>query len=295
MNLKETNMKCKNCKITAVIQNPNYCKVHFIQYFENKVKKTIAEFKLLNRKEKIAVACSGGKDSLAVLYILNKLEYNVAALAVDEGISGYRDPSFEHLKKFCKKYKVKLKIYSFKKSFGKTLDKMHTENVGGMPCTTCGTLRRYLMNKQSEKFDKIVTGHNMDDEAQAVLMNLFKGQVYLMPRQGPITSEIKGFTQKVKPLYFMKEKEVGIYSFLMGFLDKFVECPNAYLAYRIFIRDLLNEYETEKPGTKENIVRKHIEYMKILKKNRGKINYCKECEEPSSQEVCKACQIKIVI
>ena len=284
-------MKCSKCDKGCVI--PDYCKEHFIEYFEKKVEDTIAEFNMLDKKDKIAVGISGGKDSMSLLYILKKLGYNVTGISVDEGIKGYRDPNFEFVKEFCEKYKIKVDTYSFKDVFGKNLDEMKTATVGGMPCTTCGTFRRYILNKGSKGFNKIAVGHNMDDEAQAVMMNLFKAQVQIMKRQGPITTEREGFTQRIKPLYYLKEKEVATYAFVQGFLDKFEECPNARLAYRINLRDLLNEYESKKPGTKENIVRKFLAWKDTqdLTEFTSVLNKCKECGEPASKEVCKACEI----
>jgi len=288
-------MKCK-CGASLVFKNPNYCKEHFIEYFEDKVEHTINKFNMLSKKDKIAVGVSGGKDSLTLLYLLNKFGYDVYALAIDEGINKYRDPNFKHVKEFCKKYNVQLKTFSFKESFGKTLDEMNIKEVGGMPCTTCGTLRRYLLNKHSQGFNKIATGHNLDDESQSVMMNLLKNNLKIMPRQGPITKDIKGFTQKIKPLYLMKEKEVAAYAFLQKFIDKFVECPNAHLAYRIYLRDLLNEYESLNPGTKENIIKKSLEIVpKLRRETKFSINKCIECGYPASKETCKACQIKVKI
>ncbi|MFC1648773.1 TIGR00269 family protein [Nanoarchaeota archaeon] len=283
-------MKCK-CSKPAV--SSKYCKDHFIEYFESKVKQTIKDHKMLSKKDKVAVGCSGGKDSTSLLYILHKLGYNVTAIAIDEGIKGYRDKSLIHLQNFCKEHDIPLVIHSFKDNFGKALDQMNTKNVGGNPCTTCGTFRRYLLNKETANYNKIAVGHNLDDEAQSILMNLFKGQEFMLNRIGPITEEIKNFTVRIKPLYFLKEKEVATYAFLKGFLDKYEECPNAKLAYRIQLRDLLNQYEQDNPGTKEAILTK---FLKVKKQQKtSQIKQCKECKQPSSRDICKACEIKPLV
>ena len=72
-------MACSKCDNKAIIalQHGNLCKKHFINYFEDKVFKTINRFQLLGRNEKVCVAASGGKDSLTVLYLTKKyLEKN---------------------------------------------------------------------------------------------------------------------------------------------------------------------------------------------------------------------------
>ncbi len=249
-------MRCKECPEPAIIENPQLCQAHFTDYFESKVKKSIDEFGLIERNEKICVAASGGKDSVTLLYILKKFGYDVEAIAIDEGIHGYRDRTLRFLKKFCSENKIRLRIYSYEKEFGKSLDK--TVKKGEPACNTCGTLRRHLLNKHSEKYDKVATGHNLDDESQAVLMNLLKAQKKLFSRQGPKTRKIKGFTQKIKPFYFLKEKEIMVYAFIKGLNVPFSECPFARLSYRSKVRDALNKYELIYPGTKENILNKYL-------------------------------------
>lgn len=280
-------MRCNKCKEQAIYENPALCKKHFIVHFEINVKNTISKFKLLNKKDRICVAASGGKDSVALLYLLKKLGYDIKALALDEGIKGYRDKSLEFLKKFCKENKIKLRIYSYEKEVGKTIDVLSKKYKPA--CNVCGTFRRYLLDKHAKGYDKIATGHNLDDEAQAVLMNILNAQTNIFARQGPITKKIKGFIQKVKPFYFIKEKEVMIYAFLLGLNVDFEECPYSPDSFRAHVRDLLNEYEVKRPGTKLNVVN---HYLKTRKEPEGELNECSECGAPCSNVVCKACRLK---
>ena len=287
-------MYCKECKNNSVFNN--YCKEHFVDYFEEKVKNTIDKYDLLNKEERVAVAVSGGKDSLSLLYLLNKLKYNVTALAVDEGISGYRDKTLSHLGAFCRKNQVKLKIISFKRRFGKTLDEI-LKKKHYKPCTICGVFRRYILNVAANEFDVLATGHNLDDEVQAVIMNLLKGNSSILPRLGPVSgiSTVSKFTKRVKPFYFIPEKKVMVYSIIAGLNTPFNECPNVNMAFRLKIRDMLNELEWKYPGTKKNIVDWFIKYKKDLKLEKPSARYCKKCGEPSAQEICNACKFVIKI
>lgn len=285
-------MKCKSCKKPAVYLNPTLCKNHFLSYIEKKVFGTISKYKLLKPSDKIIIAASGGKDSLTLLNILSK-KFKVNCIAVDEGIDNYRESTLKTLKAFCRKRKIPLKIVSFKKEFGGKLDAFIFPKQ--KPCAVCGTLRRYLMNKHSKKFDKICTGHNLDDESQSVLMNLIKPNTSLNARGGPITglSSVEGFTQKIKPLYFLKEKEIMTYAFLNNLLDEYIECPNAVLSYRAKVRDLLNDYEEKHSGTKKNIIEFFLRNKPKISRNilQEEIHRCKKCGEPSKGEVCSACII----
>jgi len=286
-------MKCALCEEKAIYLSPNLCKTHFSKYVEDKVAKTIKDFNLIDKNEKVCVAVSGGKDSTTVLFILKKYGYNVEALAIDEGIEDYRNITLDFIKSFCKEHNVTLIIKSYEEDFGKRLD--HVVKKGDLACNICGTFRRHMMNKYAIGFDKIATGHNLDDEAQAVLMNLLKAQTVMLGRQGPKTSK-KEFVRKIKPLYFLKEKEIMVYAFINKLNVPFIECPFASESFRGHVRDWLNNIEKINPGTKENIV-KHYLSMNANSKNvkdklSDELDVCPLCGFPSSIGLCKACRLK---
>jgi len=288
-------MKCKKCSKNAVFSQPKYCKKHFMSYVESNIAKTIKKFNLISRRDKIVVAVSGGKDSLSVLY--NLRQYNPVALAIDEGISGYREKTLADLDNFCKKYDIKLKIVSIKKEFGFTLDSA-LKKTKLKPCTVCGAIRRYLINKYAKKMKatKLATGHNMDDEAQSILMNLFRNQLEISARLGPMTGLIKDkrFIQRIKPLYFLTEKEITAYSFIKNFGVHYIECPYSTDSYRNYIADALNNEEQKNPGTKANIVKWFLKELPALKKQfaTDKIpNSCEMCGEPAHGDICKVCEL----
>jgi len=294
-------MACKKCKTKPVIKLPNsnvkLCRNDFIRYFEKKVVKTIGKYKLIERGDYVGIAVSGGKDSTALLYILNKLSkkknFKIVGIAIDEGIKGYRDKTLKDLKDFCRKEKINLKIYSFKGEFKTTLDKLVKKE---RPCTICGVLRRTILNKKAKELgvNKLATGHNLDDEAQSILMNQFRSNIKLSARLGPITGVVddKRFIRRIKPLYFLTEKETTTYAYLKGFIGKYIECPYEVDSYRASIRDMLNEFEEKYPGTKHNIINSFLGVLPLLKKEyTGEIKSCKECGEPCSQEICQACKL----
>ena len=142
-----------------------------------------------------------------------------------------------------------------KEKFKKSLDEILFKK-SERPCTVCGIFRRYLLNLYAREYDVLVTGHNLDDEAQAVVMNLVKNNLLALQRAGPKTgvTTSKKFTERVKPLYFCLEKEVMVYAFINNLTTEFNECPNVNKAFRLRIRDMLNEIELKMPGTKKNIV-----------------------------------------
>ena len=294
-------MKCCNEKpIIELVGSEKLCKMHFNEYFENKVFKTIRQFDLIGKEENLGVAVSGGKDSLTLLYILKKLseqnpKLKITAIAINEGIEGYRDKSLATAKEFCDKNNIKLNIYSYEKEFGMPLDNM-LKTLDVKPCTICGIFRRYLLNKKSRGLGltRLATGHNLDDECQSIMMNQFKNNIQASARLGPKVGvkENKSFVQRIKPLYLCTEKEVTTYAFINNLLDKFSECPNVAKSYRAQVRDMLNDFEQKFPGTKYSIVNSFLHTLPNLKQRfKGEaVNYCTNCGEAASKDKCNACK-----
>jgi len=304
-------MKCTKCDKSAVYagQGQNFCKSHFLEYFESKVTKTISKYNLIKEGDKVCVATSGGKDSLAVLYMTNlyckKHNIELFALAIDEGISGYRDHTLDDLKIFSEKHEVKLHIVSFKEKFGDTLDNIKEKAIterNKKPCTVCGIFRRTLLNRTARELGatKLVTGHNLDDEAQSFLMNTLLGNMSHNASLGPIAglSDNDKFVARVKPLYFMLEKETRLFALLKGFKVEFNECPNINMSFRMVVRDELNAIENKLPGAKNGVVNSFLEILPLLKdyyrekKQKRVFNYCKKCGDACSGEICNACKLE---
>ena len=294
---------CKMCESKPVYVTQNQrklCRVCFLRYFEKKVLKTIRVHKLINNDDTIVCAVSGGKDSLTCLYILNKFfkkrGVEVKALAINEGIKGYRSETLKDAEQFCKEYKIPLRVVHVQKEFGSTLD-AYLKKTKMMPCTACGIFRRYLMNKMGRelKGTKLATGHNLDDEAQSLLMNQFKGNMQLSAKLGPITGALMHdkFIKRIKPLYFMTEKEVTIYSFLKGLPVTYIECPYFKHELRHNVSEHLNALEQKYPGTKNGIINSFLDVLPELRKRykHKEIGTCSSCHEPAAKVFCKACEL----
>lgn len=303
-------MKCSKCnKHQPIIemQHGKYCEFCFIKYFEKKVYDTIIKYNLINKNERIGVAVSGGKDSLTVLYLVNKFMQKhhlrrPIAVSIDEGIKGYRTVTLKKVKTFCKRESIPLKIISYKKQYKNTLDefieKIKNKKLNIHSCNVCGVLRRQTLNKTAKelKLDKLITGHNLDDESQTILMNFLKGNKDILPRQGIITEmgrkKGKSFVKRVKPLYFLTDKEVRLYTYLKGFDIEYTECPYAEESYRNDVEKLLNNFEDKYKGTKNAIANTFLSILpKIKQISDTEINTCKVCGEPANKEICKACEL----
>jgi tRNA-5-methyluridine54 2-sulfurtransferase len=241
-------MECK-CGQVAISER-GLCEEHFTQWLESKVLQTVDEYNMIKPGEKVLVAASGGKDSLTVLNILAK-KYEVTALCVDEGIAGYREKTIADLEKFCAARNIPLIIKSFKEEKGHTLDELNPAH----PCTNCGIYRRDIMASTAKGFDVIATGHNLDDEAQVVLMNLFKN--HKMKPQ-PVLDGNDHFTRRVKPLYLIPEADIRRYAYIHELVSEFTECRNAGVSHRRAVQTFLDRQEAQRPGSKEKLLYNYL-------------------------------------
>ncbi len=292
-------MKCQRCAKTAVIfqkySNAHLCKTHFIEDVERKIKRDIRKFKMVGRGERIAVALSGGKDSIALLYVLHKVFRNrpdieLSAITIDEGIRGYREKTIPYAVKLTKELEVPLVIRSFEDEYGMTLDGLKKIKETAA-CTLCGVLRKNLLNKAARELgvSKLALGHNLDDEAQTILMNYLRGDVDRMTR---MTGKMQpGMVLRIKPLRSIPEKEVALYAFLNNLPVSADECPYAGEALRNEIREMVNNYEVKHPGTKYSLLGGFEAIAQALRPPDTQIVMCEKCGEPGSEMVCKTCKL----
>lgn len=305
--------KCSLCGRPAIyisrISGVALCEKHFLEYFDRKVRRTIRKYKLFKPKDHIAVAVSGGKDSLGLLHYLYKLSrrvpgWKITALLVDEGIRGYREYTVKRLEKAASELGVDYVIVRFKDELGFTLDEIvkiaAERGLPYKPCTFCGVFRRYLLNKKAREIGSavIATGHNLDDVIQTYMMNIIDNDWTKIARLGPVSGPAHHpkFVRKVKPFYEMLEKETTIYAILNGFYEGFEECPYARFGVRWTVRKMLNQLEEQYPGVKYSILQSLLTAIDMLNKlgiGEGEVETCAICGEPSAHPVCRACMLKI--
>ena len=300
---------CSSCKERTAFFSRSYsgerlCKKCFVDSIESKVKNTINKYKMFRFDDKIAVALSGGKDSLNLLHILAKTEKNqqrasITAIIIDEGIQNYRDEALEIAVSNCKQLGVQFKIVSFKDLYGLTLDEIiskRKKNDRPSSCAFCGVLRRKAINyaARSVDADKIATGHTLDDEVQTILLNIFHGDASRLIKGRPVSAAVHPcFVQKVKPLCEILEKESTLYAYIKNIQFQNTPCPYASEAMRNDVRSMLNFMEQKHAGIKFTVF-KTIEKIrptlyKMDKKNQ--FRNCYKCGEPSSSDLCKACEM----
>lgn len=300
-------MLCSHCTQDAIIYLPyaqrHLCPMHFNELFEKRFRSTIRDFNMIKKGDRVAVGLSGGKDSITLLQLLHRLQkdlpFELLAVTIDEGIAGYRSKTLEVAEKEAKRIGVEHRVFTYKKEVGLSLDEiMEKKKEQKIPCSYCGVMRRRLLNNAARELhaDKLALGHNLDDMAQSVLMNVLRNEPMRLARLNEPLVENEKFVPRIRPLMRTPEKEVAIYAMLNGLPIDFQECPYARHAFRAHVREQLNETEERYPGTKFKVVNSFLAIECALKKGFGnrplEIKNCRTCNEPSGQETCIFCSMR---
>ncbi|ETA69245.1 TIGR00269 family protein [Methanolobus sp. WCC1] len=296
-------IKCNKCNNDAIIfqkySGMHLCRKHFIEDVERKIKLTIRKHYSIKRNEVIAIGLSGGKDSSTTLYILHKLfgkrpDIELVGISIDEGIAGYRPDTIESARELTSKLGVRHIVRSFRDEYDTTMDKIAPQKREKGACSYCGVLRKSLINKIALEVGatKLAIGHNLDDEAQTILLNHLKGDVSRMVRLAP-PKELEGLVLRMKPLRHIPEKEIALYAYLHDLPLGFGGCPYAHEAMRKEIRAMLNEFEVKHPGTKYALLSGFDKVSGILGREYPQegLQKCIICGQACTENVCQACKL----
>ncbi|XP_074567548.1 cytoplasmic tRNA 2-thiolation protein 1 [Curcuma longa] len=275
------------------------CKECFYIVFEDEIHKVIMDNNLFRPGERVAVAASGGKDSTVLAYVMSQLNrrhnygLDLFLLSVDEGITGYRDDSLETVKRNEIEYGLPLKVVSYKDLYGWTMDEIVKAIGLKNNCTFCGVFRRQALDRGAAlmKADKIVTGHNADDIAETVLLNILRGDIARLSRCTFITTGEDGPIPRCKPFKYTYEKEIVMYAYFKK-LDYFsTECIYSPNAYRGFAREFIKDLERIRPRAILDIIRSGENFRIATSTKLPEQGICERCSYISSQKLCKACML----
>jgi len=295
-------MNCDRCEnqiaYTRKYSGEKLCSQCFSNSILRKTAKTISKYKMIKNDELVAVAVSGGKDSLALLNIMSNMAANhnfrIIAVTIDEGISGYRDEALEITEKFCEKLGVELKTYSYKELFELTLDEALDlrENGKASSCSICGTLRRRAMEYAAKDIgaNVIATGHNLDDTLQTFVINMLSGNTSKVGWMDPDTSG--NSFRKIKPFCEIYESEIVFYAFTNNIPFQSEPCPHMNEGIRTEIREFLNSLEIQHYGIKNNLYQSIIKVSQIVKDTNQKQKIiCEKCGSESTGTICSVCNL----
>lgn len=308
--MQRGSMKCSKCGGTAVINMRQHrlrlCAMHFLEWFAAMTQRTIERYKMFAPDNRVLVAVSGGKDSLALWDVLLRSGYQAEAmyigLGIDEGLA-YSDTSLEMCRKFVDDHhpQAPLHVVDVGEEYGQTIPVLARRHHRGRgkPCAVCGLVKRHVMNSTARDggFVAVATGHNLDDEVAVLMQNTLRWQTGYLGRQAPVLPERDGLARKVKPLVRFYERETAAYALVRGIDYILDECPFAKGSTTNYYKELLNQAELNSPGTKQQF---YLEFLQARDTGRvtfgeaarAELHPCVRCGQPTTAgDLCAFCRL----
>lgn len=295
--------KCDKCDDDAVTfirySGAHLCERHLCEFVERRVKHEIRTQTDLRGGEMIAVAVSGGKDSMVALQLIveilgDRRDIGICAVTVDEGIEGYRGSALPIVGRACDRIGVEHIVVSFEEIFDTTMDEIAHTDRNLSACSYCGVLRRNAMNRAARDWGAthLATGLNLDDTSQSILMNFVRGDMERLARLGPHIRSQDGLVPRIQPLRRIPEKETTLFALLRGIEFHDLECPYAPEALRNSFRETIGQLEDKYPGTRHGILRSYDDLLPSLRHRYEPANLERcDCGEPTASGRCKACEL----
>ena len=309
-------MKCTRCKSTAVAStavvalpshNSGFCEACYLDFFTAQVEKGIRRQGLFTHQDRILVALSGGKDSLALMFELSRLGYDVTGLHIDLAIPNSSETARATVERFCAQYGFSLIVKEMAaEGLAIPLVKARLKRP---VCSACGKIKRHYFNKTALEggYTALATGHNLDDEVARLFSNTLRWDIPYLSDQGPVLEAEEdgaggsgGFARKVKPLWRLSEYETATYAFLRGIDYHYASCPYSKGASFTFYKSLWAELEEHMPGRKLDFYQGFLErgrpvFTQVAEKQGVELTPCAVCGMPTSQDICGVCRIRDAI
>ncbi len=299
-------MKCTVCKEKAIIALPShnsaFCEPCFLAFFTRQVEKGIkaspvGKGPLFKHSDKILVALSGGKDSLALMLELSLQGYDVTGLHIDLSIGESSIKARGVVERFCKKHELKLIVKEMAQE-GLAIPDVKARLKRPI-CSACGKIKRYFFNKTALDlgYDALATGHNLDDEVARLFSNTIRWDRAYLSDQAPLLEDTDGFGRKVKPLWRLGEFETANYAFIKGIENHHAPCPYSKGASFTIHKNLWVDLEAAMPGRKLDFYQGFLErgrpiFAEYEEKSGDVLNPCEQCGYPTSAGVCGVCRIR---
>lgn len=292
--------KCRRCREhKAVVELPRhnsaFCRGCFELFFVRQVEKAISDDGMIKPGERVLVAVSGGKDSLALWDVLIRLGYETTGFHIVLWTGeDYASESAQICRDFATQRGVELVEVDLKDEYGFAVPDLPS-TTGRPTCGACGLSKRHIISKAARDlgFDVIAIGHNLDDEAAVLLGNTLRWDTGYLARQSAVLQEGNGFTRKVKPLIRLSEKETATYAFLNG-LDYVVEeCPLVAGNTQMRYKQALDLLESGSPGTKAAFIHGFLDKAKSHFEESDPVELvpCESCGMPTPAGVCAFCRM----
>lgn len=296
---------CRHCRVNKAKIRINYARLNlcddcFIKFVERKVARTINEYRMIKRSDRVLVAVSGGKDSAILLHLIRRVvpEVEVICLHIDLGIAGFSEECRMKAEELAKYESVDLTIVDLENFLGYRLDKLVLKHR--RICSLCGLVRRYILNYYglAHSATKIATGHNLDD-AVAILWDLYvKGDLLEALKFQPVTKLVHPKAiPRIKPLIELTDFELKIYADIKALPYTSIQCSFGRESKLNRRKRLVDLIESMYPAFKHTFFKSHVKRISPLLSSLSTSNLvdwrsCSKCGMPSKGNLCGMCRIK---
>ena len=291
--------KCTRCRTKAVIElrrhNAAFCKECYLRFFREQVRRAIEHDDMLGAADRVLIAVSGGKDSLALWDVLADLGYDTTGYHIVLWTGeDYANDSLAHTQDFADARGLKLIVHDLKEERNFTIPELR-RTTGRATCAACGLVKRHEISKAAAElgFDVVAIGHNLDDEAAVLLGNVLRWDADYLARQSPVLAGGEGFVKKVKPLYRLTERETAAYAFLRRIDYQVEECPLVAGNTQLRYKQVLDVLDRTSPGTKAAFYHSFLDHgREHFKAGTGvELRECASCGMPTPNDVCSFCRM----
>ena len=292
---------CVVCRAPAAIEEPRHrsawCAAHFPDHVQGQIRKAIdrpvagSTERMFSYGDRLLVAVSGGKDSLALWDALLDMGYRADGLYVGLGIGGYSQRSGEVCEDFAARRAeprgARLLTVDLAEEYGYTTPS-GSQAAKRSTCGVCGLSKRYVFNRVAveEGYDVMLTGHNLDDEAATLLGNVLRWQDDFLARQRPVLPATgANQVRKCKPLYRLSEREMAAYCVVRGIDYVVEECPLVEGNTGHELKEALSVLERGAPGAKAQFLfgflERHAERFAEEDDDGPELAACDRCGMPT--------------
>jgi tRNA 2-thiocytidine biosynthesis protein TtcA len=221
---------------------------------ESTIRKALFDYKMLEGVSKVAIALSGGKDSLTLAYMLKAINgrgfapFDLVAIHVNGEFSCGAGVQLSFLEEVCRQLEIPLIV------------KQSTQKLETLECYKCSRERRTLIFEAAKQVGAftVAFGHTLDDNAETILMNLLHKAEFAgnLPK---LTMQAYGVTL-IRPLIYVNEADIKNFAKQNGFGRITCQCPVGQKSMRSKVDQLLEELEVIFPNARENIAQAGLTY-----------------------------------
>jgi tRNA-5-methyluridine54 2-sulfurtransferase len=301
--------RCAVCRAPAVHEEPRHraawCQRHLADHVQNQIRKAIdrpparpAGERMFSYADRVLVAVSGGKDSLALWDALLAMGYTVDGLYVGLGIGGYSSRSQQVCEAFAAERRLTLHVVDLAARYGYSTPS-GSSATGRSTCGVCGLSKRYVFDQVAleQDYDVLLTGHNLDDEAATLLGNVLRWNEGFLARQRPVLPARGGNQRrKCKPMYRLSERESAAYCIVRGIDYVVEECPLVDGNTGHELKSALDVLEGASPGLKAQFLFGFLDRTadRFVDEDASgdptHLQACASCGMPTTTDTCAFCR-----